>query len=132
MISDQFSPFHRSSNQLLHAQHFFAIKPLGQSRSSLDRLFSPPSKTIMCANDFYECQKANTSYTVILPLNYAPLNLPTISRGYPAWLDSEAPTTASSSSNTVPVTIPIKVPRAFPETGSFGSFGSYGQAGLAC
>ncbi|KAK6044435.1 hypothetical protein COOONC_18060 [Cooperia oncophora] len=84
----------------------------------------------MCANDFYEFQKPNTSYTVILPTTYAPLTLPTISHGYPAWLDSERATTASS--NTVPVSIPMTVPRAFPENGSFGSFGSYGKAGLAC
>ncbi|KAK5973055.1 hypothetical protein GCK32_020104 [Trichostrongylus colubriformis] len=83
----------------------------------------------MCANDFYEFQKPST-YTVILPTTYAPLTLPTISHGYPAWLDSESATTATTaSSNTVPVSIPTKMPRAFPETGSFGS---YGRAGLAC
>ncbi|XGW06353.1 hypothetical protein V3C99_016565 [Haemonchus contortus] len=85
----------------------------------------------MCGNNFYEFQKANTSYSVILPDSYAPLTLPMISHGYPAFIESESAEPASSS--TAPVAIPNMVPRAFPESGSsFGSLTSYGKAGLAC
>ncbi|EYC29859.1 hypothetical protein Y032_0005g2301 [Ancylostoma ceylanicum] len=81
----------------------------------------------MCANDLYECQKANASYVVVLPTTYAPLTLPTTESSHE--IERQAVSSSSSTSRTVSIPIPTEVHRAFPE---IGSFGSYGKAGLAC
>ncbi|VDO62553.1 unnamed protein product [Heligmosomoides polygyrus] len=83
----------------------------------------------MCANDMYECQKASSSYDVILPKTYAPLTLPRITINDDRIRQETEAMSISRPTTTVPISISKEVHRAFPESGSFGS---YGKAGLAC